>query len=193
MTTVGILAVQGDVEAHARALARVGVAARRVLRADEIAACDGVILPGGESTTISKGMDRLSLWEPLRAFAKTGRPVLGTCAGAILLSREARSPYSGSEPVPTLGILDVVACRNAYGTQVDSFRAPVDPDSDPGLLGFPCVFIRAPRLEALGAEVEVLARVDREPVAVRQGAVWATTFHPELTDDARLHEAWLGA
>ena len=191
MTTVGILAVQGDVAAHARALERVGVGARRVLRADEIEACDGIILPGGESTTISKGMDRLKLWEPLRAFAKTGRPMLGTCAGAILLSREARSPYSGSEPVSTLGVLDVIACRNAYGTQVDSFRTPVDPASDPLLADFLCVFIRAPRLEALGAAVEVLARVDGEPVAVREGAVWATTFHPELTDDSRLHQAWL--
>ena len=190
MKTVGILGIQGDVEAHARALERVGASARRVLRADEIGECDALILPGGESTTISKGMTRLELWEPLREFARSGRPLLGTCAGAILLAREARAS-DAHEPVPTLGVLDAVAERNAYGTQVDSFSAPIDPDADEAIVDYRCVFIRAPKLVELGSCVEVLGRVDERAVLVRQQSVWAATFHPELTDDPRVHAAFL--
>ena len=190
MKTVGILGIQGDVEAHARSLERVGASARRVLRGEEIAACDAVILPGGESTTISKGMTRLELWEPLREFARSGRPLLGTCAGAILLSREARACET-HEPVPTLGALDLVARRNAYGTQVDSFAALIDPGAGEAIADYRCVFIRAPQLVELGDAVEVLGRVDERPVMVRQQNVWAATFHPELTDDPRVHAAFL--
>jgi 5'-phosphate synthase pdxT subunit len=179
---IGVLAVQGDVEAHARALARVGAEAVRVLRPKHLDGLDGLVLPGGESTTIAKGIERLGLYEPLRAFAEAGHPVLGTCAGAILLAREVRS-----HPVRSLGLIDVVAERNAYGTQVDSFAAPVDPGAAAGLDGLRCVFIRAPRLLEPGAGVEVLARVGGDPVLVRQGNVLASTFHPELTDDARVH------
>ena len=161
---VGILAIQGDVEAHASALARVGAEPVRVLREKHLADVDALVLPGGESTTISKGIDRLALWEPLRAFAESGRPLLGTCAGAILLARE-----SHNHPVPTLGVMDLVARRNDYGTQVDSFAAPADSDSGP-FAGQRCVFIRAPRLSELGPEVEVLARVEGEPVLVRQAS-----------------------
>jgi 5'-phosphate synthase pdxT subunit len=185
---VGILAIQGDVDAHAAALRRVGAEPAPVLREKDLDALDALILPGGESTTIAKGLARLGLYEPLREFARAGRPLLGTCAGAILLAREVRN-----HPVETLGVLDAVAERNAYGTQVDSFAAPVDAGADPALEGLRCVFIRAPRLCELGPALEVLARVDGEPVLVRQGSLLAATFHPELTEDPRVHALLLGA
>jgi 5'-phosphate synthase pdxT subunit len=179
---VGILAIQGDVEAHARALARVGAEAGVVRHAEDLAEIEALILPGGESTTIAKGLERLGLYEPLQAFAAAGRPMLGTCAGAVLLAREVEN-----HPVRSLGLLDVVAVRNAYGTQLDSFAAPADSK----LEGLRCIFIRAPRLRRPGPEVEVLARVDGWPVFVRQGKILATTFHPELGDDPRIHELLL--
>jgi len=180
---VGILAIQGDVEAHVRALARVGAEAVPVLREKDLDGLDALIIPGGESTTISKGLERLQLYGPLEAFARSGKPVLGTCAGAVLLSREVEN-----HPVRALGLLDITAVRNAYGTQVDSFAAEAESSCCPGLR---CVFIRAPRLRRPGVDVEVLARVDGWPVWVRQGRVMATTFHPELTDDPRVHQALL--
>lgn len=176
---VGIVAIQGDVERHAAALARVGAEAVAVRRTKDLDGLDALVLPGGESTTISKGLERQGLYEPLEAFARAGHPVLGTCAGAVLLAREVEN-----HPVRSLGLVDVVAVRNAYGTQVDSFAAPAEAGPLAGLL---CVFIRAPRLRRPGPEVEVLARVDGWPVCVRQGNVLATTFHPELTDDPRIH------
>jgi 5'-phosphate synthase pdxT subunit len=178
---IGILAIQGDVEAHAEAVARVGSEPVRVLREKDLADVDALILPGGESTTISKGIERLGLREPLRAFADSGRPLLGTCAGAILVAASSRH-----HPVPGLGLMDLVALRNGYGTQVDSFAAEVDAGCGP-FDGLRCIFIRAPRLTRLGPEVEVLARVDGEPVLVRQGNRLACSFHPELTDDPRVH------
>lgn len=183
---VGILAIQGDVDAHRRALARVGAEACPVRQEKQLDGLAALVLPGGESTTIAKGIGRLGLAEPLREFARSGRPVLGTCAGAILLSREAEN-----HAVPTLGVLDAVAVRNAYGTQVDSFSASADAGAAEGLEGLRCVFIRAPRFRRLGAEVEVLVRVDGAPVLVRQGAILASTFHPELTDDPRVHRLLL--
>jgi pyridoxal 5'-phosphate synthase pdxT subunit len=179
---VGVLAIQGDVEAHARALARLGAEAVPVLRDADLEGLDALILPGGESTTIAKGIERQKLWEPLRAFAASGRPVFGTCAGAILLAKQVENA-----PVPTLGLLDVVALRNAYGTQVDSFATEVDADAAPGLAALRCVFIRAPQLRPTSPAVEVLARVDGRPVLVREGNLFAATFHPELTDDPRVH------
>ena len=176
---VGILAIQGDVEAHARALARLGVAALRVRGEKDLDGIAALILPGGESTTISKGLARVGLYEPIRAFAQAGRPILGTCAGAVLLAREVEN-----HPVRSLGLVDVVAVRNAYGTQVDSFAAEAQSESLPGLR---CVFIRAPQLRRPGPAVEVLARVDGWPVLVRQGRVLASTFHPELGEDPRVH------
>ena len=146
------------------------------------------MLPGGESTTIAKGMARLGLYAPLRAFAESGRRVLGTCAGAILLARAVEN-----HPVPVLGAMDVVAVRNGYGTQVDSFATCVDAGAAPGLEALRCVFIRAPLLKDAGPEVEVLARVDGRPVLLRQGGVMAATFHPELTDDPRVHDLFLEA
>jgi len=184
---VGILAIQGDVAAHAKRLEQVGAEAVPVLHEADLAGLDVLILPGGESTTIAKGMDRQKLWEPIRAFAASGRPLFGTCAGAILLAKEVER-----QPVPTLGLLDVVAVRNAYGTQVDSFAAVVDDGAAPGLAGLRCLFIRAPQLRPRGPGVEVLARVDGRPVLVREGNLFAATFHPELTDDPRVHALVLG-
>jgi 5'-phosphate synthase pdxT subunit len=182
---VGILAIQGDVAAHARAVERAGAEPCEVRGERELAGVDALILPGGESTTISKGLERLSLYEPIQAFARSGRPLLGTCAGAILLAREVEC-----HPVRTLGLLDVIAVRNAYGTQVDSFATTADSPAFPDLR---CVFIRAPRLRRPGPEVEVIARVEGWPVWVRQRNVMATTFHPELTADLRVHQMLLAA
>ncbi len=185
---VGILAIQGDVEAHARAIERVGAEWAPVRREKDLDGLGALILPGGESTTIAKGLERLALYDPITAFAESGRAILGTCAGAILLARRVEN-----HPVRTLGLVDVTAVRNAYGTQVDSFSALVDGDAGEGLEGLRCVFIRAPQLRRPGPDVEVLARVDGWPVCVRQGRVIATTFHSELTDDPRVHGKLLEA
>jgi 5'-phosphate synthase pdxT subunit len=174
------------VEAHSAAVRRSGGEPVRVLREKDLDGIDALILPGGESTTIAKGLARLALYEPIRQFAAAGRPVLGTCAGAILLAREVEN-----HPVETLGILDALASRNAYGTQVDSFAALSDPDSHPDFRDLRCTFIRAPQLRDLGHEVEVLARVEGRPVLVRQGNVVAATFHPELGPDSPVHDALL--
>jgi 5'-phosphate synthase pdxT subunit len=183
---VGILAVQGDFEAHARALAKLGADVTEVRRKDELEAIDALVLPGGESTTIAKGMDRLGLYEPIRERARAGMPILGTCAGAILLAKHVEN-----RPVRTLELLDATAVRNAYGTQVDSFAAPVDAGSAKGFEDLRCVFIRAPRLRRPGEDVQVLARVDGEPVLVRQGNVLAATFHPELCETSPVHRLLL--
>jgi len=179
---IGVLAIQGDFEAHQRALARVGTRGVAVRSERDLDGLAGLILPGGESTTIAKGLDRLRLWGPIESFARSGRPILGTCAGAVLLARVVEN-----HPVRCLGLIDVVATRNAYGTQVDSFAAAAAGE----LEGMRCVFIRAPRLSQPGPEVEVLAEVDGWPVFVRQGDVLATTFHPEITDDPRVHRRLL--
>jgi 5'-phosphate synthase pdxT subunit len=187
---VGIVAIQGDFEAHAAALQRLGATVARIRTPADLAGIDAAILPGGESTTISKGLERVGLYEPLEAFART-RPILGTCAGAVLMAREVEN-----HPVRCLRLIDVVAVRNAYGTQVDSFAVEADAacgtaePADGSTLR--CVFIRAPRLRRPGAAVEVLARVAGWPVFVRQGLALATTFHPELTADTRVHAALLG-
>ncbi len=179
---VGVLAIQGAVDKHLHALSALGAEARPLLRANDLERLDAVILPGGESTTISKGLDRLDLYGPLRDFAARGGALLGTCAGAILLARE-----SENHPVRTLDLVDAIAERNAYGTQVDSFSATADPGGAAGLEGMRCVFIRAPRLRDPGPGVEVLLRVDGAPVLARQGRVLVATFHPELTEDLRVH------
>ena len=174
-------------EAHSRIVERLGAEVRCVRRAAELDGLDALVLPGGESTTIAKGLERLDLYEPLQAFAAAGRRVLGTCAGAVLLAAEVEN-----HSVRSLGLVDVLAVRNAYGTQVDSFSASAE-ETAPGFEGLECVFIRAPRLRRPGAGVEVLARVDGWPVAVRQANVLATTFHPELTEELRMHAWLLGA
>jgi 5'-phosphate synthase pdxT subunit len=147
---VGILAIQGDVDAHAKALERLGAEPVRVRRKEDLDGLAALILPGGESTTISKGLERLGLYEPLEAFARAGHPVLGTCAGAVLLARQVEN-----HPVRSLGLLDVVAVRNAYGTQVDRSRRAGGGASTASMR-----LIRAPALCRPGPEIEVLARVD---------------------------------
>jgi 5'-phosphate synthase pdxT subunit len=184
MVTAGILAVQGDFAAHARALARLGVRTAWVKRPDDLAVVDALVLPGGESTAMLHGLARDGMEAPLAAFLRSGKPVLGTCAGAILLAREVTNPAQRS-----FGALDVTVERNSYGTQIDSFAAPLE--TTPDLDGLQGVFIRAPRITRVGDGVSVLARHRGDPVLVRQGPVWAATFHPELTDDDRLVSRWL--
>ncbi len=184
--TVGVLALQGDVLEHLRALTELGVRAVRVRRTDDLGDLDGIVLPGGESTTIGRLLDITGLLEPLRARLVDGLPAFGTCAGLILLSD--RLDRSGDQPL--LGGLDVTTRRNAFGRQVDSFEADLDVR---GLDGGPvhAVFIRAPWVESAGPEVEVLAEVDGRAVLVAQGPLLGAAFHPELTDDRRLHRLFL--
>jgi 5'-phosphate synthase pdxT subunit len=176
---VGVLALQGDFEAHARLLARLGAQAREVRVPTELEGLGALVIPGGESTVMTLGIEREGLAEPLRALAWAGTPVLGTCAGMIMLDRDH------------LGLLDIKAQRNAFGRQLHSFEADLDFD---GLTGGPvrAVFIRAPWVAAHGDDVEVLASVDGHPVAVRQGNVAAVAFHPELSGEIRLHALLLG-
>ena len=184
---VGVLALQGDVREHARALASAGVEPVEVRRPEELAAVDGLVLPGGESTTIGRLLRIFDLLEPLRAAVRAGLPVYGSCAGMILLAQDV---LDGRPDQPLVGGLDVVVRRNAFGRQVDSFEADLEID---GLTGPPlhAVFIRAPWVEKAGDDVTVLARVGEHPVAVRQGNLLATSFHPELTGDTRMHELFV--
>lgn len=177
---VAVLALQGDFEAHRKALAQIGVESFEAKRPGELADADGLIIPGGESTTLWKFFEAEPWAEAFRAFAASGRPVLGTCAGAIVLAREVSNPSQ-----PGLALIDIAIARNAYGRQVDSFIAEVEAPS----LGapMPAVFIRAPRILSTGTGVEVLGTYGGDPVLVRQGNVAAATFHPELTPDRRLH------
>ena len=180
---IGVLAIQGDYAAHAEALVESGAAPVEVRKREELADLDGLILPGGESTTILKFLERGHLFDELKLFCST-RPVFGTCAGAILLAREVRNPAQRS-----LGVLDVVVERNAYGRQIDSSIL----FSESKLAGdkLEMVFIRAPRIVETGPEVEVLARRDGKPTLVRQAKLMAATFHPELTTDRRVHQAFV--
>jgi 5'-phosphate synthase pdxT subunit len=184
---VGVLALQGDFAAHARALAGAGAEAVLVRASGDFAAIDALVLPGGESTAMLHALARDRLEPELRAFAASGRPLLGTCAGAILLAREVRGAAQRS-----LGALDIAIERNAYGTQVDSFvcRAETD-DPDSEFAGLECVLIRAPQIVRTGRGVAVHARVAGAPALVSAGPIWAATFHPELTGDARVQRAWL--
>ena len=180
---VGVLALQGDFAAHAAALRSLGAEVREVRRTRELDGLAGLVLPGGESTTLLKLMEDEPWPSFLRRFHRDGGALLGTCAGAILLAREVRPAQA------SLGLLDAVIERNAYGRQVDSFVTRL---AAPALGGaVDGVFIRAPRFVACGPEVEVLARLGDEPVAVRQGRILAATFHPELTGSAALHRAFL--
>ncbi|MFI8785924.1 pyridoxal 5'-phosphate synthase glutaminase subunit PdxT [Streptomyces sp. NPDC055105] len=180
---VGVLALQGDVREHLVALATADAVARPVRRPEELAEVDGIVLPGGESTTISKLAVLFGLMEPLRARVREGMPVYGTCAGMILLADKILDPRSGQE---TVGGIDMIVRRNAFGRQNESFEAAVDVR---GVEGDPVegVFIRAPWVESVGARVEVLAEYDGHIVAVRQENALATSFHPELTGDHRMH------
>ncbi len=185
--TIGVFALQGDVREHVRMLESCGAKAVPVRRLEELAGVDGLVLPGGESTTMYKLATTFGLLEPLRLRLAEGMPALGTCAGMIMLADRIEAGIAGQE---TLGGLDVVVRRNAFGRQVDSFEADLDFETfdEP----FHALFIRAPWVERAGADVEVLARVAEGPaigriVAVRQGKVMATSFHPEITHDDRVH------
>jgi len=175
---IGVLALQGGFAAHAAMLRSLGADVLEVRVPADLEGLDGLVLPGGESTTMTLGVAREGLGEPLRELAARGVPVFGTCAGLIMLDREH------------LGLMDVVAARNAFGRQVRSFEADLDfPDLEGGPVR--AVFIRAPWIAEHGPEVEILAEVDGHPVAARQGNLMAVAFHPELGDDLRLHEAFL--
>jgi pyridoxal 5'-phosphate synthase pdxT subunit len=184
---VGVLALQGDVLEHLRALRRCGAKAVQIKRAEQLTGVDGLILPGGESTTIGKLLARFDLLGPLQQRIGDGLPVFGTCAGMILLSDE----LDQDRPQPLIGGLAVRTRRNAFGRQVDSFDTRLEVA---GIDGGPMdvSFIRAPKVvEVLGDEVEVLADVDGDPVVVRQGNLLAAAFHPEVTGDDRLHAAFV--
>jgi 5'-phosphate synthase pdxT subunit len=185
MSKVGVLALQGDFAEHEAALRRAGAEPVQVRLPRDLAGLHGLIIPGGESTTITRLMIAYELLEPLRALARNGFAIWGTCAGAIVLAREA----IGLDQ-PNIGAMDITIRRNAFGSQIDSFEIdlPVEGMSEP----FHAVFIRAPVIEAAGPGVEVLARLpDGRMVAARQGALLATSFHPELTDDLRFHRLFL--
>ncbi len=184
MSRVGVLALQGDVREHMRILETLGAEATPVKTPGHLDSVDGLVIPGGESTTIGKMAVRFGLLEPLRSAAEGGLPVYGTCAGMILL---AGTVTEGDQPL--LGVLDVVVKRNAFGRQNESFEADLDIR---GLNApFHAVFIRAPWIEKVGSEVEILSEVDDHPVMVRQGPILATSFHPELTGDGRIHQMLL--
>ncbi|KAF4411006.1 MULTISPECIES: pyridoxal 5'-phosphate synthase glutaminase subunit PdxT [Streptomyces] len=180
---IGVLALQGDVREHLAALRAAGAEARPVRRPEELAEAGGLVVPGGESTTIAKLAAAFGLLEPLRARVRAGMPAYGSCAGMILLADKILDGGDGQE---TVGGIDMTVRRNAFGRQNESFEAAVDVA---GVGGGPVegVFIRAPWVESTGAGVEVLAEHAGHPVAVRQGALLATSFHPELTGDHRLH------
>lgn len=180
---VGVLAIQGDFSAHALALEESGAEAVEIRKPEELGDIDGLILPGGESTTMLKFLERSGFLDALRDFGAK-HPVFGTCAGSILLAREVRHPAQVS-----LGLLDAVVERNAYGRQIDS-SILVGP-SALGAEPLEMVFIRAPRILETGPEVDVLARRDGFPVLIRQGHVMAATFHPELSADRRVHRLFV--
>ena len=183
----GVVAVQGDVSEHAEAIERAAQAhgedaeVVEIRTAGTVPECDVLLLPGGESTTISRLVHQEGIAEEIQAHADAGKPILATCAGLILVSADAHD-----DRVETLDLLDVTVQRNAFGRQRDSFEAPLPVTGldEP----FPAVFIRAPVIDSVGENVEVLAEVEDDPVAVRQGPVVGLSFHPELTDDSRIHD-----
>jgi len=180
--TAGILALQGDFEAHKQAIERAGGHAIEVRTLGDLAQCDGLILPGGESTTMLKLLDQEGLTDAIRSFSEQ-KPVYGSCAGAILLAREVTHPAQ-----PSLALMDIAVERNAYGRQIDSriVRIPMPEGGD-----LEAVFIRAPIIRRLGSGSSVLASYDGDPVWVEQGRNMVTTFHPELTADSRVHRRFL--
>lgn len=182
---IGVLALQGDFREHLIALSAIGVDSIPVKRVSELEQIDGLILPGGESTTIAKLARIFELFDPIRAKIKNGLPTYGSCAGLILLADRILDGAKGQE---TFGGLDITARRNAFGRQVDSFESEIEFKYVGKLNG---VFIRAPWVEEVGAGVEVLASAHDHPVAVRQGAILATSFHPELTQDHAVHRYFL--
>ena len=181
MVVIGVLALQGDVIEHLRALERCGARARTVKTRADLDAVDALIVPGGESTTVMRLLDRSHLAEPIRSRVRAGMPFWGTCMGMIVAAREVVGL-----PQPTLDLIDIAVRRNAFGRQSASAQAPLE-IAALGSQAFPAVFIRAPWIERAGPDVEVLAEVDGHPVFVQSGTVMATSFHPELTNDDRVH------
>jgi pyridoxal 5'-phosphate synthase pdxT subunit len=180
---IGVLSLQGDVEEHLAALGSLdGVEAVRVRTPEEVASVDGLVIPGGESTTVGKLMERFGVDRAVRAAAADDRPIFGTCTGMIVLARD----IVGSQQ-PRLGLVDISVLRNAFGRQVDSFEADLDV---PAIGGPPvrAVFIRAPWIESAGPDVTILASVEGKPVLAREGSVLVSAFHPELTPDTRVHQ-----
>jgi 5'-phosphate synthase pdxT subunit len=185
---VGVLALQGDFEAHERALQRAGAEAVEVRSAADLENVQGLVIPGGESSTMMKLLDQENLLEPLREFGRD-RPIFGTCAGAILLAS-----HVGNPPQASLGLMDMEVERNAYGRQLDSRIAHLNPEGLPeseGRADLEAVFIRAPIIRRVGEGAHVLASYQGDPVLVEQGRHLAATFHPELTDDSRVHLMFL--
>jgi 5'-phosphate synthase pdxT subunit len=182
-TKVGVLAIQGDYEAHKAVLERLGAEVILVRKPEQLEEIDAIVIPGGESSTFLNFLTERGFLEKLRAFAST-KPTFGTCAGAILLAKEVENP-----PQPSLGALDIRIRRNAYGRQIDS--SILECNTKLGGKPLEMVFIRAPKITRTGRDVEVLATRDGDPVLVRQGKVMAATFHPELSPDNRVHQEFL--
>ena len=184
---VGVLALQGDVREHVRALTELGAHAVEVRGPDDLAAVDALVLPGGESTTIAKLLDFSGLFEPVSERLDAGMPALGTCAGMILLASEV---LDGRADQRSFDAIELSVRRNAFGSQVESFEADLD---IAGMAGgpYPAVFIRAPYVERVGEGVEVLAQVDGHPVLCRSGPIMVASFHPELAGDLRLHQLFM--
>jgi len=184
---VGVLALQGDVREHATMLQRSGARVAQVRSAEQLGGLQGLVIPGGESTTMSLLAERWGLLEPLRSAVQAGLPVYGSCAGMIMLANEILDAKAGQQ---VIGGLDVTVRRNAFGRQVDSFEI----DLNMPVLGaepFHAVFIRAPRVERVGPSVEILAELPGSIVAIRQDRILATAFHPELTEDDRIHALFI--
>jgi 5'-phosphate synthase pdxT subunit len=184
LAVIGVLALQGDVREHVRALEESGATAKPVRRLAEVESVDGLVIPGGESTTLWKLATAFDLLDPLRKIIADGMPAFGSCAGLIMLADRVAD---GAEGQQTFGGIDMTARRNAFGRQVDSFERDVQVDGAP----FHAVFIRAPWVERAGAEVTVLGEDNGRIIAVRQGPLLATAFHPELTPDRRIHELFV--
>ncbi len=184
----GVLALQGAFAAHQARLAEIGVESRQVRRPGDLADVDALVMPGGESTTMSKLLVSSGLFDPIAARIDGGLPVLGTCAGMILLAAEV---LDGRPDQRCLGAVDITVRRNGYGRQLDSFECDLELTGDPGGPPFHGVFIRAPKVERCGPAVEVLAEHDGVPVLVRQGRVTVASFHPELTPDPRVHARFI--
>jgi 5'-phosphate synthase pdxT subunit len=183
---VGVLAIQGDFQEHRQMLEKLGVEVSEIRLPHQLDGIDGLIIPGGESTTIVQLIDIYNFRDVLREKIKVGLPVWGTCAGLIVISDK----LSDHRPEP-LHIMDIEVSRNAFGRQLDSFEADIEFDEIEGP-PFHCVFIRAPGVDKMGKEVRVLAKLDDgRPIAVRQGNMLATSFHPELTDDTRIHDLFI--
>ncbi len=186
-STIGVLALQGAFARHVEAVSALGFSAIEVRTAEQLGRCDALFIPGGESTTMSNLLKTFDLVEPLKKMLADGLPVFGTCAGMILLSAEVND---GRPDQVNFNAIDIAVRRNGYGRQIDSFETDLAVE---GLEGdaFTAVFIRAPVVESVGDGVEVLASVDRKPVLCRQGNILVSSFHPELTDDLRLHRHFL--